>query len=48
MCEMLGYRYTIAVKGQERSDTVKSKGLFLVEVKSQGLNFYLQHAHSSG
>ena len=41
---MLGYRYTITVKGQERSD-VKH---YLVEVKSQGSNFYLEHAHSSG
>ena len=48
MCEMLGYRYTIAVKGQERSDTVKRKALFLLEVKSQGSNLYLEHAHSSG
>ena len=45
---MLGYRYSIAVKGQERSDTVKGKALFLVEIKSQRLNFYLKHAHSSG
>ena len=37
MYEMLGYRYTIAVKGQERSDTVKGKALFLVKsrVKDQ-------------
>ena len=48
MCEMLGYRYTIAVKGQERSDTVKAKALFFVKVKNQGSIFYLEHAHSSG
>ena len=45
---MLGYRYAIAVKGQERSYTVKGKALLLVKVKSQGSNFYLEHAHSSG
>ena len=48
MCEMLGYRYTIAVKGQEKSDTVKAKALFLVKVKNQGSIFYLEHPHSSG